>query len=156
MSQKVRTELNATSGSTFPTNLNKQIKAIDHRTYNTDIIDSHFNLLEDDLSSINLSTGENAETVLNTAVNNASRIAVVGGVNIYGVFGDVTNVNTSGFSIELEFNDIGTNKYSVSVVSNNISSTSDFFVGIKNTNSVVLSSNLAFTSPFYDIIIMTY
>lgn len=52
MAKKGRNDLTTTSGIKFPTNNVNLIKAKDHREYNKDIIDSKFNLIDDELKGL--------------------------------------------------------------------------------------------------------
>ena len=133
MAEKGRVALNATSDSTFPSTLNKQIKAINHRGYNKDSHDSHYNKVDDTLSNIVTSTGENAETVLNNINNGLSPLFYLSFDITESVQGDLTISNLTS------------NNSSVSV--------SNGTVSFSDVNSIygLSAGYLTFKSGFYAV-----
>lgn len=116
MAKKGRNDLTTTSGIKFPTNNVNLIKAKDHREYNKDIIDSKFNLIDDELKNVTYdkTTGKTLEqTLLNNSpiiascrieyrvISLKSEITIVGGANggvgttITKYFVDNYQINTS-------------------------------------------------------------
>lgn len=74
MAKKGRNDLTTTSGIKFPTNNVNLIKAKDHREYNKDIIDSKFNLIDDELKDVTYDKAT-GKTLEQTLLNNSPIIA---------------------------------------------------------------------------------
>ena len=87
MAQKGRSDLVGESNSTFPTNNSKSIKAVNHRAYNDDIIDSTFNLIDDELKGVKYNSTQTLEQYLNS---------VIGAVHIYGTLENVDVATNPG------------------------------------------------------------
>ena len=123
MTQFKRTDMKVRSSDTFPDNLNKFITASIHRLYNIDALDSHFNLLSDDLQSDvfwDITTGETLAAYLNERTVVLSGTVEVGDVDsgsstsltITGDFTSASKVVTGDDSvIDLTFPSLGSVNY---------------------------------------------
>ena len=87
MAQKGRSDLVGESNSTFPTNNSNSIKAVNHRAYNDDIIDSMFNLIDDELKDLKYNSTQTLEQYLNS---------VIGAVPVYGTLENVDVATNPG------------------------------------------------------------
>ena len=105
MAQKGRSDLVGESNSTFPTNNSKFIEAVNHRTYNDDIIDSKFNLIDDKLNNLTYIDGTTEVTLeqyLDSIQEDLGALAEgtvsgidVAGTNTLSVTGDFASATTA-------------------------------------------------------------
>jgi hypothetical protein len=114
MSQKGRSALVGDSNIVFPTNSAKQIVAVSHRGYNSDIIDSKFNLVDDELKGLSYD-------------NNLA-------ITLEQKFAEIQAVLLSGFAL---VGDIGSGTSGNITVGGEITSASKTNVGGGDTHSII-------------------
>ena len=129
MAQQGRNDLKTLSGTTFPTNLNKLIQAVNQRLYNDDVLDSKFNLIDDEVKltwwdkANNITTEDYLQDNNIVLLSGFAEVGDIGGgtsgaITFGGDFTSVTKINStvgsdSASKVGFSFTDLGTTNYIV-------------------------------------------